>query len=328
VIWQVELDDALSDTKMIAEAWDAAGLYQIGHFPGDRWSEWNGRYRDDVRRFVKGEPGLTGTIASRIGGSSDIYQGRGQTPQNTINFITCHDGFTMNDLVSYNTKHNEANGEGNRDGTDNDLSWNCGVEGETTDPEIEGLRERQIRNFVTILMLSRGVPMILAGDEIRRTQGGNNNAYNQDNATSWFDWTLAETNRGMLRFWRLLLDLRKHHSSLRRPQFYSGETNERGVPDIVWHGTRLNTPGFDDPEARVLAFTIAGFGGEPDLHVMMNMFWEPLDFEVPSDPARAWRLAIDTSHSPPGDIFELQLRPDFPDRSCTVQSRSIVVLAA
>ena len=328
VVWQVELDDALSDTKMIAEAWDAAGLYQVGHFPGDRWSEWNGRYRDDVRRFVRGEAGLTSSIASRIGGSSDIYQARDQTPQNSINFITCHDGFTMNDLVSYDRKHNEANGESNRDGNDNNMSWNCGVEGETTDPSIEALRERQIRNFATILMLSRGVPMILAGDEVRRTQQGNNNAYNQDNAVGWFDWSLNSKNQGMLRFWRLLINLRRHHSSLRHPYFYNGEVNERGVSDISWHGTLLNAPGFDDPNARALAFTIAGFGGEPDLHVMMNMYWEPLDFQVPGDPERAWRLALDTLQPSPNDIFEPGQRPDFPHQTCTVQPHSIVMLAA
>ncbi len=258
VVWQIELSDALADTKMIAEAWDAAGLYQVGHFPGDRWAEWNGQYRDAVRRFVKGDPGVTGAIASRLGGSADIYQSRGQTPENSINFIAAHDGFTLNDLVSYNAKHNEANGEGNRDGYDSNLSWNCGVEGPTTDPAIEALRARQIKNCFTILMLSRGVPMMLGGDEIRRTQLGNNNAYNQDNPTSWFSWTMNESSDEMLRFFRRMIAFRKMHPALSRPYFYRGETNERGLRDITWHGTILGSPGFDDPEAQALACTIAG----------------------------------------------------------------------
>jgi len=328
VVWQIELDDALADTKMIAEAWDAAGLYQVGHFPGDRWAEWNGQYRDDVRRFVKGDPGLTGAVASRLGGSADIYQSRGQTPENSINFITVHDGFTLNDLVSYNAKHNEANGEGNRDGIDNNLSWNCGVEGPTTDPAIDGLRMRQIKNCFTILMLSRGVPMLLNGDEIRRTQRGNNNAYNQDNPTSWFDWTMTESNQDMLRFFRQMIAFRKTHPALTQPYFYRGEINERGLPDITWHGTRPNSPGFDDPEARALACTIAGFGGREDLHVMMNMFWKPLDFEVPFQFGRAWRRAIDTFAASPHDIVDPGQEAPAVDRICTVQERSIVVLTS
>jgi isoamylase len=242
VIWQIVLDDALADTKMIAEAWDAAGLYQVGHFPGDRWAEWNGRYRDDVRRFVRGEGGLTGAIASRLGGSADIYQARGQTPDNSINFVTVHDGFTLNDLVSYNHKHNEANGESNRDGVDQNLSWNCGVEGPADDPAIQALRTRQIKNFLTILLLSRGVPMLLGGDEIQRTQGGNNNAYNQDNQTSWFDWSLATTHHEMRRYVERMIAFRKAHPALWQPSFYTGAIDEAGLPDITWHGTTLNSP--------------------------------------------------------------------------------------
>ena len=188
VLWHIELDDELADTKIIAEAWDAGGLYQVGYFPGYRWAEWNGRYRDDIRRFVKGDKGIIGKVAARIAGSADLYQADGELPINSINFITAHDGFTMNDLVSYNGKHNEANGEGNRDGTNDNLSWNCGVEGDTDDPEIEALRARQVRNFLTILMVSQGVPMMIMGDEARQTQFGNNNAYCQDNEITWFDW--------------------------------------------------------------------------------------------------------------------------------------------
>ena len=326
VIWQIELDEALADTKMIAEAWDAAGLYQVGHFPGDRWAEWNGRYRDELRRFVKGDPGLTAMIAERLGGSADIYEGRGQTPDNSINFVTVHDGFTLNDLVSYNERHNEANGEGNRDGIDNNLSWNCGVEGPAGDPAIDRLRLRQIKNFLTILLLSRGVPLLLAGDEIRRTQRGNNNAYNQDNATSWFDWTLVGSNDGLLRFVRQLIAFRKAHPALWQPFFYTGAIGESGRPDIAWHGTRLNSPGFDDPDARALACTIAGVGGAPDLHVMMNMFWEPLEFDVPL--GQPWREAIDTFATSPFDIVDPGAAVVIQDATRMVQARSVVVLSS
>jgi glycogen operon protein len=300
VIWQIELDEALADTKMIAEAWDAAGLYQVGHFPGDRWCEWNGRYRDDVRRFVKGDAGVAGAMAARMGGSADIYEARGQTPDNSINFVTVHDGFTLNDLVSYNDKHNDANGEGNLDGINDNLSWNCGVEGPTDDSTVEALRVRQMKNFIAILLLSRGVPMLLGGDERRRTQRGNNNAYNQDNPISWFDWTPSARADELFRFAQQMIALRKSHPALSRPVFYSGAIGRRGRPDIAWHGTRLGRPGFNDPDARALACTIAGIGASADLHVMMNMFWEPLDFEVPVN--TVWRVVVDTFVSPPNDI--------------------------
>jgi glycogen operon protein len=310
---------------MSAEAWDAAGLYQVGHFPGDRWAEWNGRYRDEVRRFVRGDPGLTGVIAARLGGSADIYQPRAQGPGNSINFIAVHDGFTLNDLVSYNVKHNEPNGEGNRDGIDENLSWNCGVEGPTSDSGVEALRTRQIKNFFTILLLSRGVPMILAGDEMRRTQCGNNNAYNQDNPTSWIDWTLASTNHGLLRFVQYLIAFRKAHPALWQPTFYTGAIGERGRPDITWHGTRLNSPGFNNPEGRALACTIAGTGASPDLHVMMNMFWKPLVFEIP---AGTWRIVINTFAPSPEDIVDAGESSRPAARRFPVQSRSIAVLAS
>jgi glycogen operon protein len=326
VIWQIELDDALADTKVIAEAWDAAGLYQVGHFPGDRWGEWNGQYRDDIRRFLKGDPGLVGAVASRLGGSADIYQARGQTPGNSINFVTVHDGFTLNDMVSYSDKHNAANGEGNQDGIDNNYSWNCGVEGPTADADVNTLRLRQIKNALTILMLSRGVPMMLGGDEIRRTQRGNNNAYNQDNEISWFDWALVESNRDLLRYVRGIIAFRRAHPALWQPYFYTGETNDRGLADITWHGTTLYRPGLDDPLGRSLACTIAGFGDSPDLHVMMNMFWERLDFEVPAAPGRQWRVAINTFAASPQDLYETRSGPAVAAVTCPVEARSIVVL--
>ena len=237
-----------------------------------------------------------------------------------------HDGFTLHDLVSYNDKHNEANGEGNRDGINENLSWNCGSEGPPSDAAIAALRTRQIKNFIAILMLSRGVPLLLGGDEIRRTQGGNNNAYNQDNATSWFDWTMVDTNRDVLRFVQQMIAFRKAHRALSQPYFYTGAVNERGATDITWHSTTLGSPGFDDPDGRALACTIAGFGGDADLHVMMNMFWEPLDFEVPRVPRRDWRVAVDTFAPSPRDIPDRDQRALFERPSCTVQGRSVVVL--
>ena len=221
VIESISEDALLADTKMIAEPWDAAGVYQVESFPGGaRWSVWNGIYRDDVRRFWRGEPGMTSALATRLCGSDDLYHGR--IPLHSINFITCHDGFTLLDLVSYNNKHNEANGEANRDGTDANFSWNCGVEGPTDDPAVLALRHRQARNLIATLMVSQGVPMLLGGDELLRTQQGNNNAWCQDNAVSWVDWTCAETNTDFLRFVRQLTALRLRHPALRRKTFFRG----------------------------------------------------------------------------------------------------------
>jgi glycogen operon protein len=314
------------DSKLIAEAWDAAGLYQIGHFPGDRWGEWNGRYRDTIRRFVKGDPGIVAQVADAISGSASLYQARGGEPTNSINFINCHDGFTLNDLVSYNSKHNEANGEGNNDGNNENLSWNCGVEGKTSDAGIEKLREQQIRNFATILMLSRGVPMFLAGDEVRNTQHGNNNAYCQDNEVGWFDWTGPDKHPDLLRFWQRIIAFRKKHPAVRRNAFYTGEVNNRGLKDITWHGTKLNDPGWDDSHARALAFMLAGDDTDPDIHVMMNMYWEPLDMEVPVIAGRQWARAVDTSMPSPSDIADPGKEAAYPAQSYRVNPRSIVVL--
>ena len=326
LVWQIELDEDLADTKLIAEAWDAAGLYQIGHFPGDRWAEWNGRYRDDVRRFVKGEPGMVGAIASRLGGSPDIYQERGGSPLNTLNFVTCHDGFTLNDLVSYNQKHNEANGESNRDGINDNLSWNCGVEGDSDDANIDWLRDRQVRNFLAVLLVSRGVPMFVAGDEVRRSQKGNNNAYCQDNEISWFDWTLVDKHSDLLRFCRNMIHFRKMHPAVRRDQFFNGSLNDHGLKDVSWHGTKLNSPGWDDPDARALAMPLAGFDGDSDVHVIFNMFWGSLEFELPIVPGRRWCVAVDTAQPSPHDIADPGSEPDVFENMHLVQGRSVVIL--
>ncbi|WP_433062115.1 glycogen debranching protein GlgX [Dactylosporangium sp. CS-033363] len=308
IVWQLELSETLADTKIIAEAWDAAGAYEVGRYPGYRWAEWNGRFRDTMRRFVRGDGGLVGEVADRLGGSASLYQARGHAPGNSINFITCHDGFTLADLVSYDRKHNEANGEGNRDGNDDNLSWNCGAEGPTDDPAVLALRERQMKNLATLLMLSRGVPMVLGGDEFARTQQGNNNAYCQDNPVGWVNWHLAGFNAGLLGFWQDLIAFRARHATLRANEFWTPD-------EVAWHGTELGAPNWDDPQARALACTIRGRQGGPDLHVMMNMYWEPLNFQLPAD-GRRWVRAIDTAR-PVGDTV---------DTSCTLQGRSIAVL--
>jgi isoamylase len=326
VLWNIELSRVLWDTKLIAEAWDAGGLYQVGRFPGKRWSQWNGPYRDCVRKFVKSEPGLIAALATRIAGSSDLFGPSDEMPTNSINFVSCHDGFTLNDLVSYNEKHNDGNGEGNRDGSDDNNSWNCRFEGLTEDPEVERLRERQTRNFAAILMLSRGVPMFVAGDEFRRTQLGNNNAYCQDNELSWVDWTLAEKHADLIRFWCKMIGIRNRFTALRRPSFFSNEVNERGLIEITWHGRKLRQPGWRDPYSRALCFTLAGFDGEDDLHVILNMLWEAVDFELPSIPGRRWVRAVDTWLLSPEEI--LDPGDEVPVKSNTYHAgdRSVVVL--
>jgi len=327
VLWHIELSEKLADIKIIAEAWDAAGLYQIGYFPGFRWAEWNGRYRDDIRKFIKGDPGMVGAVANRIAGSADLYEATGHLPLTSINFVTCHDGFTLNDLVSYNQKHNEDNGEGNQDGINDNVSWNCGVEGESDDPQVEALRLRQMKNFATTLFLSQGIPMITAGDEVRRTQRGNNNAYCQDNELSWFDWDRAAENHELYRFFRLMIQFRKTHAPLHRMRFFRGEVNSRGLRDVEWHGCELGCPGWNDPASKVLAMTIGDIPGDgADIHVMLNMDSHPLGFQLPPLPDRRWHRALDTSRSSPDDIAEPGQEVPVESDVYTVPERSVVVL--
>lgn len=325
--WNIEFSDELVNTKIIAEAWDAAGLYQVGAFPGFRWAEWNGRYRDVVRRFVRGDKGLVGELATRLAGSSDLYRSQGRLPINSINYVTCHDGFTLNDLVSYNRKHNEANGDENRDGTDYNLSWNCGHEGKTDDPHVLSLRQRQGKNFIAILLLSQGVPMLLAGDEALRTQRGNNNCYCQDNEISWFDWTLTVRNSDMLRFVGLMIAFRKRHPCLMRNRFLTGRINDgRRLPDVSWHGTALNEPAWDDPDAQFLAFTLAATAeGEEDIHVLMNMAEKSAKADLPALPGRTWYLAVDTSCHSPKDIMEPADQTALKETDYLVSAHSVVV---
>jgi glycogen operon protein len=333
VVEMIVEDGVLADTKLIAEPWDAGGLYQVGLFPyGRRWSEWNGRYRDDVRRFWKGEPGLAGELATRLCGSADLYQAWGRRPVHSLNFITCHDGFTLWDQVSYNQKHNEANGEDNKDGLNENFSWNCGVEGLTKDETVLSLRRRQARNLLATLLLSQGIPMLLAGDEFLRTQRGNNNAWCQDNEVSWVDWSLAETNADFLRFARMMIALRKRHPALRRRTFLRGTGPGRNVaPDIIWHGVEPNTPDFG-PGSRVLALALDGSqtGREPDrdIYLAFNAWKEGLEFRIPRSPSgRPWRRAVDTFLPSPEDIVELDEGPRVPAQSrYRVGPHSLVVL--
>lgn len=326
--WTIAFSRVLTDLPLIAEAWDASGLYHVGSFPGMRWSEWNGRYRDVIRRFVRGDPGLVGQVATCLSGSSDLYADDFRPPTSSINFITCHDGFTLYDLVSYNRKHNESNGENNRDGSDNNLSWNSGTEGNTDDPAILGLRCRQAKNFMGILMLSLGVPMILSGDEVLRSQEGNNNTWCQNNALSWFDWNLVETHSRMRRYVTLLIRLRRRHPSLTRNTFLNGKIlPQRGIPDVVWHGIRLHEPGWDDPTNRLLAYTLAGLDSvEPDLHIILNMSEVTHECALPVVPHRVWHLAVDTFRSEPEDIILPEAQCPYDPPSYAARPHSVVVL--
>jgi len=302
VLWDIESDPALAGTKMIAEAWDAGGLYQVGTFTGDSWREWNGRFRDDVRSFFRGDAGSVAQIADRILGSPQIYGHKEREAEVSVNFVTCHDGFTLNDLVSYNVKHNQANGESNRDGADDNRSWNCGVEGSTSDVTIEALRNRQIKNFLTCTMLSLGMPMIGMGDEVRRTQRGNNNAYGHDSEISWFDWSLVLKHADVYRFVNLLLERRLSHIVEDK---HEGETLNQWLRESnkAWHGVRINQPDWSNWSHSVALS--AEFVNEGKLvHWILNAYWEPLDFELPAGgaPERQWKRWIDTSLDTPEDI--------------------------
>ena len=325
--WRIEFSNTLANSAIIAEAWDAAGLYQVGDFPGFRWAEWNGRYRDVIRRFVRGEKGLVSEVATRLSGSSDLYEPDGRLPINSINFVTCHDGFTLYDLVSYSGKHNEANGEDNRDGSNENYSWNCGQEGEAKDPLILSLRRRQAKNFMAILLLSQGVPMFLAGDEVLRSQRGNNNAYCHDNELSWFDWTLTEQNQDMFRFVKEMIAFRQRHACLRRKRFLRGERRPgRHFPDVTWHGAKVNEPPWHDADAQILAFTLSGIAeGEEDIHVVLNMADRVEQAEIPAIPDYTWFRALDTHQDSPADILEPPDQLQVTEGSYAVQPRSVVV---
>ena len=321
-------DPILANTKLIAEAWDASGLYQVGTFPAwGRWAEWNGRFRDDLRRFVKGDPGMVSALATRLCGSPDLYQTSERQPYHSINFITCHDGFTLADLVSYDEKHNQMNGENNLDGSNDNASWNCGAEGPTDSAEILGLRRRQVKNFATLLLMAHGVPMILAGDELGRSQQGNNNAYCQDNEVSWIDWTLKQKNGDLFRFFRLLTAFRHRHPALRRISFVPLPC----CPRIEWHGIKLGYPDWSW-NSRSLAMHLSHTdeaGTTEDAYLISNAYWEELAFELPVLADRTWLRFVDTTLESPADIAE-DARTGLPirDTHYKVGPRSVVVLVS
>ena len=328
VLWQIELNEDLADTKIIAEAWDAAGLYQVGYFPGERWADWNGKFRDDVRSFIRGDAGKIGAVASRITGSIDLYGSQDKLPTSSINFINAHDGFTLNDLVSYNEKHNYANGENNQDGANDNLSWNCGEEGETESLEIDALRNRQIKNFFFLLLVSQGTPMFVAGDEFRNTQFGNNNSYCQDNEISWLNWDALKQHQEIFQFVKKFIGFRKDIYEFHRKRYFDGEVNERGVQDITWHGTTLNNPGWDDPNARALSFTMAGLWCDYDFHIVLNMYWEKLDFELPEIEGRNWFEIINTAKEQGKDIVDVEKGTRVKGDKISVQGRSCMLLVS
>ncbi len=329
LLWDIESDPLLAGTKLIAEAWDAAGLYQVGSFVGDSWKEWNGRFRDDLRSFFRGESGSVARVADRLLGSPEIYGHKEREAEQSVNFVTCHDGFTLNDLVSYDRKHNGANGEDNRDGMNDNRSWNCGVEGPTDDPGVERLRNRQVKNFLSSTLLSLGVPMILMGDEVRHTQKGNNNAYCQDNEISWFDWSLLAKHADVHRFVRLLIArrlLRDADHERRRV------TLNQLVREATkgWHGVKLNQPDWSECSRSV------AFGGELRkqgliFHLILNAYWEPLEFELPQAGkvgAGAWHRWIDTGLDSPNDIAAWETAPLVHGTTYRVEPRSVVMLYA
>ncbi len=327
ILWDIESDPVLANVKLIAEAWDAAGLYQVGRFVGDSWKDWNGRFRDDVRAFLKGDNGTAGAMAFRLTGSPDVYRREEREAEQSVNFVTCHDGFTLNDLVSFNGKHNEANGEGNRDGADHNLSWNCGVEGPTADPEVERLRNRQVKNFLTLTLLATGTPMLPMGDEVRRTQCGNNNAFCQDSEISWFDWDLLEKHADIHRFAKELIALRMNRNlPVERLDMTLNELLRR--QPFQWHGIRLNAPDWGH-ESHTLAATIRLIGHPLLLHLIVNAYWQALEFEVPPLGAQErWRRCVDTYRDPPDDIHGWADAPALPSSTCRVEPRSIVMLLA
>ena len=326
VLWDIESDPVLAGTKLIAEAWDAAGLYQVGSFIGDSWKEWNGMFRDDVRSFLRGEENFVVRFAERLLGSPDIYGHEEREAEQSINFVTCHDGFSLNDVVSYEQKHNEANLEGNRDGANDNRTWNCGVEGPTDDPAIEKLRNRQVKNFLTVNALSLGMPMILMGDEMRRTQKGNNNAYCFDNEDNWLDWTLLERHADVHRFLTLLnatrpqreLEMEQQRLTLNQLLLQANKS---------WHGVKINEPDWHS-WSHTIALSLELKKQKVLLHLIVNAYWEPLDFELPSTDGSTnpWHRWIDTSLDSPDDIVPWEAATSFEGLTYRAEARSEVAL--
>jgi glycogen operon protein len=329
VLWEIDSDPMLADTKLIAEAWDAAGLYEVGNFIGDSWREWNGRFRDDMRSFFRGDNRFAGYVADRLLGSPQIYGHKKREAEESVNFVTCHDGFTLNDLVSYSQKHNEANGEDSRDGTNDNRSWNSGVEGPTDDPEIEKLRNRQVKNFLSVTLLSLGLPMMSMGDEVRRTQRGNNNAYCQNNEISWFDWNLVAKHSDVCRF-VTMLNARRQLRNWGPNQDCPSLNELLRDANRSWHGVKLGQPDWSDS-----SHSIALYAEAPNkkllLHMILNAYWEPLEFELPQiagDGEGSWLRWLDTTLDSPQDIVEWETAPAIQGRTYRAGPRSVVVLFA
>jgi isoamylase len=328
VLWDIDSDPVLAGSKLIAEAWDAAGLYQVGSFPGHSWREWNGRFRDDIRSFLRGDEDTVGRLADRLIGSPEIYAHKAREAEQSVNFVTCHDGFTLNDLVSYIQKHNEENGEEGRDGTDDNRSHNWGVEGPSDDPAVETLRNRHVKNFLTVTMVSLGLPMIMMGDEMRRTQRGNNNAWCQDNETSWLDWKLLEKHADMHRFVRLL----NRHRLMRDDDSLDSRLSLNELllkGNRSWHGVKLWAPDWS-PKSHSLAVHMSCLADNLTFYVILNAYHEPLKFELPlvRDGEHQWRRWIDTSFDSPDDITDWRSAPKVPTSIYAAGSHSVTVLFA
>jgi glycogen operon protein len=318
----IRTDPVLRDVHLIAEPWDAAGAYQLGtRFPGALWYQWNGRFRDDVRRFVRGDRGTVGALMMRLYGSDDLFPDNprdARRPAQSINYVTCHDGFTLYDLVSYDCRHNEANGHGNTDGMAENLSWNCGWEGDDSVPaDVSALRRRQAKNFCCLLLLANGFPMISAGDELLQTQGGNNNPYNQNNGTTWLDWSRVSTQADHFRFVRLMIAFRKAHPTLCRSRFWRD--------DVRWYGVGPSVDMGDDSHS-LAYFLRRASQGDRDLYVMINAYHEPLTFTVQEDPTGGWERVIDTALPSPDDIVHPASVPLMSSLEYRVEARSVVVL--
>jgi len=326
VLWDIESEPALAGTKLLAEAWDAAGLYQVGSFVGDAWKEWNGRFRDDVRDFLRAVPGSVRRIADRIVGSAEIFGHEQREAEQSVNFVTCHDGFTLNDLVSYDHKHNDDNREHNRDGCDDNRSWNCGVEGPTDDAGIERLRNRQVKNFLTVNLVSLGLPMLLMGDEVRRTQRGNNNAYCQDNELNWFDWSLIDKHADVLRFVKLL-NARRVLRTVEHEHSRVSLTTMLSRANKAWHGITLSQPDWsDDSCSLALSAELREEGIQ--VYLILNAYWEPLEFQLPVPDRGGWKRWIDTALESPHDIAPWEMAPAIDDNRYRAESRSVVLLYA
>jgi glycogen operon protein len=334
IIHEIESDPVLERIKLIAEPWSIR-QYRLGSFSDRRWAEWNGKFRDTVRRFVKGDAGVAPELASRVAGSYDLFSSESESersPFHSINFITCHDGFTLNDLVSYDQKHNERNGEDNKDGANDNESWNCGVEGPTDDEAIETLRRQQIKNFLTILFLSQGTPMLLYGDEIRRTALGNNNTVFQDNSLNWMNWSDTEIHAEVLRFTRLIIDFRKRHQIVRLWRYMTKDETETPIlRNITWHGVKPDQPDWSEG-SRFLAWVLEAFKteqrGDVPIYVGTNSYWEPIEVELPTLKTGHWYRVVDTSLPVGEDIVPDEEAYFLPETKYLIRPRSTIVLVS